>query len=116
LVRCEQGAEFVRWMLEEGWSDSWGIYLTSTAGLEGLCEHFRQFLLVRTEDDRELYFRFYDPRVLRLFLPTCTPEEAHQFFGPVSCYLMEAEHPEGFLKFTASRDGARRETLPFAVA
>jgi Domain of unknown function (DUF4123) len=115
LVRCEQEAEFFRWMLEEGWGDSWGIYLTSAAGLGGLCEHIRQFLLVGTEGDRELYFRFYDPRVLRAFLPTCTPEETKQLFGPVSCYLMEAEQPETLLKFTAGEQGAKQETVPLLV-
>jgi hypothetical protein len=116
LLRCEWDAEVFRWTLEEGWGDSWGIYLTSAAGLEGLCEHFRQFLLVKTEEDRELYFRFYDPRVLRAFLPTCTPEEAHQFFGPVSCCLMEDEDPEILLKFTVNQEGVRREIIPLAVA
>jgi Domain of unknown function (DUF4123) len=115
LVRCEQEAEFFLWMLEEGWGDSWGIYLTSAARLEGLCEHFRQFLLVRTEEDRELYFRFYDPRILRTFLPTCTPEETERLFGPVSCYLMEAEQPETLLKFIAGEQGARQETVALFV-
>jgi hypothetical protein len=115
LVRCEQEAEFGRWMIEEGWGESWGIYLTSTVGLEGLCEHFRQFLLVNTDDDRELYFRFYDPRVLRAFLPTCTLGEVHQLFGPVSCYLMEAENPEILLRFTASQEGAQQEAMPLSA-
>ena len=111
LVRCEQKSAFFHWVLEQGWSDSWGIFLTSRASLEDLRTHFRRFLLVKTEDDRELYFRFYDPRVLRVFLPTCTFEETIAFFGPVSCYLMEGEQPDALLKFTASQDGARQEVL-----
>jgi Domain of unknown function (DUF4123) len=115
LVRCGRDTEWIHWMLEEGWGDSWGVYLTSTAGLEGLCQHFHQLLLVKTEDNRQLYFRFYDPRVLRVFLPTCTSEEAHQFFGPVRCYLMEAEAPEILLKFTASQEGAQQAAMQLSA-
>lgn len=45
--------------------------------------HFKKLLWVRDEDGRELYFRFYDPRVLAIYLPTCTPEEKRIVFGPV---------------------------------
>jgi hypothetical protein len=50
-------------------------------------KHLRGFLLVKAEGGAELYFRFYDPRV---FVPTCTPEEAHTFFGPIRAFLVEA--------------------------
>jgi len=30
--------------------------------------HFKKFLRVRTEDGRELSFRYYDPRVLNILL------------------------------------------------
>ena len=45
--------------------------------------HFKKLLWVRDEDDRELYFRFYDPRVLAIYLPTCTLDEKRIVFGPV---------------------------------
>jgi len=115
LVRCKQDAAFVHWVLEQGWGESWGIFLTSQAGLEDLQAHFRRFLFVKSEDDREFYFRFYDPRVLRVFLPTCTPEETTAFFGPTSCYLMESEQPDTLLKFTASQYGVKQETLFLAT-
>jgi Domain of unknown function (DUF4123) len=111
LVYGAQDAAFFHWVLEQGWGDSWGIFLTSQASLEDLHRHFRHFLLVKTEDDRELFFRFYDPRVLRVFLPTCAPEGAMAFFGPVSCYLMEGEQPNTLLKFMTSQDGVKQEVL-----
>lgn len=45
--------------------------------------HFKKLLWVRDESGRELYFRFYDPRVLAIYLPTCTPDEKRLVFGPV---------------------------------
>jgi hypothetical protein len=34
-------------------------------------------------------FRFYDPRVLSVFLPTCLPEQITEMFGPVTHFFVE---------------------------
>ena len=70
-----------------------------------LRKHFRQFLLAALPDGKQVYFRFYDPRVLRVYLPTCTPEEIYRFFGPVWRFATEAEKPEDMLEFVRSRTG-----------
>ncbi len=38
----------------------------------------------RSEQKAPLVFRYYDPRVLRVYLPTCSPAEFARFFGPIS--------------------------------
>src|SRR5262249_7471285 len=53
----------------------------------------------------ELYFRFYDPRVLRTFLPACTGAETKRFFGPVGIYLMETENGEAISLFSRRTSG-----------
>jgi len=40
-----------------------------------------------------LFFRFYDPRVMRGYLPTCSPKQLAEFFGPVDFYIAEGEAP-----------------------
>lgn len=111
LTRCERDSEFFNWVIEQGWGNSWGIFLTSASSLDDLCKHFRQFLLVQDENGKQMYFRFYDPRVLRLYLPTCNAEETKQFFGPVNCYLMEASQPDTLLKFAASPQGVKQQAV-----
>ncbi len=64
----------------------WGILLRSTAPLAAVRQHLRRFLVVGTHDGGELYFRFYDPRVLSVFLPTCSAEQLDIFFGPIEAY------------------------------
>jgi len=59
--------------------------------------HFKKLLWVRDEDGRELYFRFYDPRVLAIYLPTCTPEEKRLFFGPI--HALHCVGEEGLRSF-----------------
>src|SRR5262245_7938481 len=105
LAKIDTKPKTTEWILAEGWGNSWGILFLSSAGLDDLRQHFRRFLLVTSPEGKELYFRFYDPRVLRVYLPTCTPFEAKRFFGPVSVYLMESEDGQAFQEY--SRGGNR---------
>lgn len=83
---------FKQWLAEEAPGKSWAIIIQSQATLRDLHHHFRQFLMVTTDEGKELYFRFYDPRVLRVFLPTCNAEQLQEFFGDVvDAYIMEDE-------------------------
>jgi len=91
LVRIERGSKLFEWISTNGWGNHWGIFLTSEAPMRELRKHFRQFLLVAIPDqDAPVYFRYYDPRVLSNFLPTCTPGELDQVFGPVKDFYCEA--------------------------
>lgn len=96
---------FGKWYLENGWGQSWGIPFRASADILELQKHFRQFLKVQTEFGKELIFRFYDPRVLRIFLPTCDPWQLKEFFGPVQFFLIEDEEA-GFLKKQSVVNGA----------
>lgn len=89
LVHLRREASFTRWVLEEGWGKSFGIFAWSRADLETLRRHFRRLLQATDEQGRKLYFRYYDPRVLRVYLPTCTVEELREVFGPVGRLLVE---------------------------
>ena len=78
--------DMLDWILTTLWGDPWGIFVQSTASLDELRSHFRKFLVVRGPNGEEWYFRWYDPRVLEKYLPTCTDEELRAFFGPVTSY------------------------------
>src|ERR1700682_51153 len=82
LLRLVSGQPYVEQFFARGWNQSWGTLLACAAPSRDLRRHLRRFLRVRTEDGRILVFRYYDPRVLRAYLPTCTPEEIAAFFGP----------------------------------
>jgi hypothetical protein len=45
-------------------------------------------------------FRFYDPRVLRRFLPLCTSDELRRFFGPIESFLIETAEADALIRFT----------------
>jgi hypothetical protein len=93
LVALTPGTPFLETLVREGWGKSWGVYLACDRPLDAVRKHLRRFLTVETEDGKKLLFRFYDPRVLRVFLPNCTSVEVDEFFGPVAEFLMEGETP-----------------------
>ena len=95
---------FLENLLRSGWGKSWGIFCTSLSTFEDLLGHFRSFLPMRTGEQLPLYFRFYDPRVLRAFLPTCEPQELRAIFGPVASYVVESERPDMMLAFSPGTD------------
>lgn len=101
LVSLPSGSPTLTRIVNQGWGQSWGIYLSSRLPFKELRRHLRRFLLVEAEQTREpLYFRFYDPRVLRVFLPTCTPAQRHELFGQIDCFWMES-HDSELLGFTS---------------
>ena len=100
IFTFKQNSSFANWYYENGWGDAWGILLHSAYSLEDLHKHFRKFLMVQTEDKEELYFRFYDPRVLRIFLPTCDIDQLKEFYGNIINYfVMEDEDESTAIKF-----------------
>ena len=96
------------WLWEEGWGRSWGILIWSVATFESLREHFRTLTKVRTEEGNTLLFRFYDPRVFSIFLPTCTAAQVAAFFGPVTCFFVETEERANLELFTHQKGLLRR--------
>lgn len=100
LVRLESRTLFTRWMISRGWGDKWGIFFASSAGLRELLRHFRRFLMVKDETGKAFYFRYYDPRVMRVYLPTCNMSELKMIFGPVDRFYVEAEDPDSILEFS----------------
>lgn len=115
LVRLEPGAAFTEWVLEQGWGNHWGIIALSQADIRELRRHFRTFLMVYDPNGKLLLFRYYDPRVLRVYLPTCNERELKTVFGPVNAYLLEDEDPGTLLRFQARAGSLVQQKKPVAL-
>ncbi|MDD2735376.1 MAG: DUF4123 domain-containing protein [Desulfuromonadaceae bacterium] len=105
LVILERESDFTKWLLSNGWGEHWGIFGVTQADLPTLRKHFRKFLMVYDESGKSLYFRYYDPRVLRVYLPTCNAGELKTVFGPVLSYLVEDEEVKVGRKFVFVGNG-----------
>jgi hypothetical protein len=104
LVLLKRDHPFTEWLLAEGWGNHWGIFALSPVGLKAVRTHLRKFLMVRDPEGNQIYFRFYDPRVLRIFLPTCNAEELRALMGSLRAYLCEDARPGLMLAFSLERD------------
>lgn len=112
LLALPPDSTLLRTLLTEGWGKAWASYLTTHVPFNELRRHLRRFLMVRLEDGPQVYFRFYDPRVLRDFLPTATHAELLHFFGPVQEWLIEGPEPETLLRSRCTGEGLLTEALP----
>lgn len=88
LVELDPHADFTGWVLQH---TRWAVFVHAALPLESLLAHFRRLVMARLPDGRTVYFRFYDPRVLRVYLAHCTPSQLEVVFGPVEQYLLESE-------------------------
>lgn len=99
LVRLSRTDARCEAILARAWGAAWGVFCRAQCPMEALHRHFRRFLRVRDEAGRSLLFRYYDPRVLRTYLPTCLAPELAYVFGPVESYVVEDADPACILEF-----------------
>jgi hypothetical protein len=73
--------------------------------LDELFHHLREIFVVTDEEGQEYFFRYYDPRVVRSFLPTCTESELRELFGIVVVWIAEAEDGTQYETWSLGPDG-----------
>lgn len=78
------------WFKDQLMEKPCGIFIDAPVDRANLRAHLRRLLKVEVPNDRQFYFRFYDPRVLPGFLATAPPTVVAQFFGPIrACFYFE---------------------------
>ncbi len=94
LVSLKNQAKLRQWLLKNGWGRGWAVFFTCNTDPKTVLTHLRRFFAVRAENGRELFFRFYDPVILREFLPMLSVPEALFFFGPIQRFVLEDENSQ----------------------
>jgi len=93
-----------------------GVLFESAADLDTLYAHLRGIFVVTDEERTEYFFRFYDPRVLRVFLPTCREDELREFFGPVHSWIVESDGEPKYSVYSIEGAGLRHRELTAGAA
>ena len=100
LVALEQGSRFSDWAIAQGWGNHWGYFAVARVDLRALWFHLRLLNIIYAPDGKPMLFRYYDPRVLRIFLPTCSAAQVKEVFGPADRFVVEAENSKVALTYT----------------
>lgn len=111
LIEFGENRVFLEKLLRHGWGKRWCSFLTSNAPFAMLRKHFRKFLFVQDERGESVYFRFYDPSILRAFLPACTPQELAEIFANIECFFTESEAASDFFSFRMRNNELFQETI-----
>ena len=131
LVQLRKDVPFSDAVLQLGWNDHWGIILHAGNDLDfyGVRQHLRRHLRVQDAAGNPMFFRFYDPRVFRVVIPSLASRSRREFFGAIRRFLIESEQADALLCFetttgkvrergtqltrtTAERTQVLREKLP----
>ena len=110
LVELEPESELSSLVISQGWHDNWGIFSRAKSDLGKLRRHFRDLLVVRDPRNRKLMFRYYDPRVLRVYLPSCNAEELRTFFGPVDELIVPGIKSHTAVRYRIERGRLAQDT------
>lgn len=95
LAALPPGSRLLERLVREGWERRWGMFIECDRPFRDLRRHLRRFLMVQDADTRKkYYFRFYDPVVLRAFMPTCTVKQRAELFRGIRAFVAEGERGE----------------------
>jgi len=91
-----------------GWGRSWGILIASREPLAFVRRRLRHFTQARLPDGQgPVLFRFWDPRVFRIYMPLVEPDALPPWFEGVERYVCESEDGR-FAQSYALEGGALR--------
>ncbi|MEP6903011.1 MAG: DUF4123 domain-containing protein [Actinomycetota bacterium] len=111
VIQLIANAPFTDWVLSESFGKHWGIFAQCRHSIKEMRRHFRAIVTVYKEDGEPMIFRFYDPRVLRKFLPTCNNDELKALFGKVETFFAEDEKEQPFSAFRLENDKLKQTDL-----
>lgn len=79
-------------LFEKAWGNHWGVFVIGGKDykLSTLRRNCRKIAYVKTSKNKKYIFRYFDPRILSTYLPTCDETEANQVFGEILEYITDA--------------------------
>lgn len=90
VVHFTEGSRSLLSLVSEGWGSAWGVFCEASSSLSDLKKHFRKLLNVTRETTEEpMYFRFYDPRVMRRFVPLLSERQRWLLYGDIERFIVE---------------------------
>ena len=114
LICVDYDSPKVQRLVADAWHNEWALFLKCGLGLTDLRRHLRELLLVRHPNGSPMLFRYYDPRVLKRYLPTCTSDELRAVFGGIECFWFEGDEGGGALAASLEDQRLVLRNFPFS--
>lgn len=114
LVPVVTGSQLAE-LFHSRWRWRAGIWLETAAAEAELLEHLRSLIHVSLNSARTGFFRYYDPRIARLWLAERTPLERDPFMGPVQLIRLPGDDGNDLLieRSEAPAQSQRYQTKPW---
>lgn len=84
MVLLDRDSSFTNWLISQGWNNNWNIYINSALEFKAFKKQIRKLLRVKSPEGKNMVFRFYDPRVLDVFLTGLESEQTEEFFQGIN--------------------------------
>lgn len=104
MIKLEKESEMTDWLITEGWGNNWNIFTASKLDPREFRKQIRKLLLVKSPEGKNLIFRFYDPRVIDIFLPTSKGEQAQELFNGLESIFYPSQQEDGLVRAQLSSE------------
>lgn len=89
----DDGDAMTRWLLRRIGRRPIGVFCEADCGRQLLLEQVRRLLTVRTPEGDDVMFRFYDPTVFSVLVPSFNRKQLMEIFGPALAWShLDYEH------------------------
>ena len=83
IVKLNKNSQFCNWLIEASTKTPCCIYLNSSENITDVRKHLRKFIKAEIPSGKTIYFRFYDPRILKVYLPECELDDERVVYGEI---------------------------------
>ena len=112
LIEFNIHSKFADWIYS-GWGKGWSIFLISNecGDIKQMRRELRSLTLSYGPHNQPLYFRWYDPRVLRVVLPVLVERQLKEIFNSVHKFVLEDVEYESGKIFSLDRGRLSTQTM-----
>lgn len=115
VAKLSPDSPWLNWFFTEE-ATNVAILLNAQAQLKQVCEYFKNHLFTEIPyRDRKLFFRFYDPRNMKVFLESLSTQELQVFLGLASAFFWKTEADINFLFFAQNKLPIYQSQSPYWV-
>ena len=113
LVELHADDPLTRLWQGEGWGQNWGLWIESRTDLHAIHRRMRHFTQAKLPSgEGPVLFRFWDPRVFRVYMPLVEAADLAAWFQDIDGYVAEAEDGKGAVRYRLEGSNLARQDYP----